>query len=85
MTDVVVHRLEVTIREATCQRHDVDAPANEWRIRVFRRDAPMMLSDLLPAQMVRSLGLGMLRSVSPLRAFFMREGLHPGSGTGVFG
>ncbi len=26
MTDVVVHRLEVTIREATCQRHDVDAP-----------------------------------------------------------
>lgn len=26
MTDAVVHRLEVSIREATCQRHDVDPP-----------------------------------------------------------
>ncbi len=28
--------------------HDVDAPPNEWRMRVYRRGAPMVLSDLLP-------------------------------------
>jgi len=39
-----------------------------------------LLSDLLPAQMARSAGLGMLGALSPLRAFFMREGLRPGSG-----
>lgn len=39
-----------------------------------------LLSDLLPAQMARGAGLGMLRALSPLRAFFMREGLQPGSG-----
>lgn len=39
-----------------------------------------LLSDMLPAQMMRSAGLGALRMLSPLRAFFMREGLHPGSG-----
>jgi len=39
-----------------------------------------LLSDLLPAQMARSAGLGMLGAFSPLRAFFMREGLRPGSG-----
>jgi 2-octaprenyl-6-methoxyphenol hydroxylase len=39
-----------------------------------------LLSDLLPAQLVRGVGLGMLGALSPLRAFFMREGLHPGSG-----
>jgi len=39
-----------------------------------------LLSDMLPAQMARSAGLGMLGAFSPLRAFFMREGLRPGSG-----
>ena len=39
-----------------------------------------LLSDMLPAQMVRSAGLGVLGSFAPLRAFFMREGLRPGSG-----
>lgn len=39
-----------------------------------------LLSDLLPAQVVRSAGLGMLKTFSPLRSFFMREGLRPGSG-----
>ena len=39
-----------------------------------------LLSDLLPAQMARSAGLGMLGAIGPLRAFFMREGLRPGSG-----
>ena len=39
-----------------------------------------LLSDLLPAQMARGLGLSLLGGLSPLRAFFMREGLTPGWG-----
>lgn len=39
-----------------------------------------LLSDLLPAQMARSAGLALLGRLPPLRAFFMREGLKPGSG-----
>ncbi|MET2826808.1 UbiH/UbiF family hydroxylase [Mesorhizobium shangrilense] len=39
-----------------------------------------LLSDMLPAQVARSAGLGMLGGFSPLRAFFMREGLRTGSG-----
>jgi 2-octaprenyl-6-methoxyphenol hydroxylase len=35
---------------------------------------------MLPAQMARGAGLGMLGTFAPLRAFFMREGLKPGSG-----
>lgn len=38
-----------------------------------------LLSDYLPAQFARSAGLALLGSFSPLRAFFMREGLAPGS------
>ena len=39
-----------------------------------------LLSNMLPAQVARSVGLGVLGGFSPLRAFFMREGLRPGSG-----
>lgn len=39
-----------------------------------------LLSGMLPAQMARSAGLGVLGAFAPLRAFFMREGLRPGSG-----
>jgi 2-octaprenyl-6-methoxyphenol hydroxylase len=39
-----------------------------------------LLSDFLPVQMARSAGLTLLGSFSPLRGFFMREGLKPGSG-----
>ncbi|MEJ5021918.1 UbiH/UbiF family hydroxylase [Ochrobactrum vermis] len=39
-----------------------------------------LLSSILPAQIMRGVGLEMLRSFAPLRAFFMREGLRPGSG-----
>lgn len=39
-----------------------------------------LLSPMLPAQIARSLGLEMLRNFAPLRSFFMREGLRPGSG-----
>ncbi|MER9892708.1 UbiH/UbiF family hydroxylase [Mesorhizobium sp. M0119] len=43
-----------------------------------------LLSDMLPAQLVRSAGLGALEGFAPLRAFFMREGLRPGSGFAAF-
>lgn len=39
-----------------------------------------LLSDMLPAQVARGAGLGVLGTFAPLRAFFMREGLKPGSG-----
>lgn len=39
-----------------------------------------LLSDMLPAQMARVAGLGVLGGFAPFRAFFMREGLRPGSG-----
>ncbi len=39
-----------------------------------------LLSDLLPAQLARQAGLGIVGGFAPLRAFFMREGLQPGSG-----
>ena len=39
-----------------------------------------LLSDLLPAQIARSAGLGLLASIPPLRGFVMREGMQPGSG-----
>lgn len=39
-----------------------------------------LLSDFLPSQMARSAGLSVLGALPPLRAFFMREGLRPGSG-----
>lgn len=39
-----------------------------------------LLSDMLPAQFVRSAGLSALGALAPLRALFMREGLRAGSG-----
>ncbi len=39
-----------------------------------------LLTSFLPAQIVRSLGLATLDVVTPLRGFFMREGMRPGSG-----
>jgi len=44
-----------------------------------------LLSAMLPAQLARSVGLGALGGIAPLRAIFMREGLRPGSGlSGLF-
>jgi len=39
-----------------------------------------LLSNFLPAQLLRSAGLEALRQFSPLRALMMREGLSPGRG-----
>ncbi|ACS51335.1 UbiH/UbiF family hydroxylase [Bartonella grahamii] len=39
-----------------------------------------LLSHMLPVHMIRSVGLGLLHSFSPLRNLFMREGMYPGYG-----
>jgi 2-octaprenyl-6-methoxyphenol hydroxylase len=39
-----------------------------------------LLSGFLPVQLARSAGLAALDALPPLRGFFMREGLRPGSG-----
>ncbi|WP_455475099.1 UbiH/UbiF family hydroxylase [Bartonella sp. B30(2025)] len=39
-----------------------------------------LLSNIFPVHIMRSIGLGLLRDCSPLRNFFMREGMHPGYG-----
>lgn len=39
-----------------------------------------LLSGMLPMQIVRSAGLGLIGGFAPLRGLFMREGLQPGSG-----
>lgn len=39
-----------------------------------------LLSDMLPAQLARSAGLGVVGGFAPIRALFMREGMQPGSG-----
>lgn len=36
-----------------------------------------LLSDLLPAQMLRATGMHLISSVGPIRRFAMREGLSP--------
>ena len=43
-----------------------------------------LLSDLLPWQMARSAGLGVVDAIPPLRAFLMREGMRPGTGLSGF-
>lgn len=43
-----------------------------------------LLSDLLPWQMARSAGLGVVDAIAPLRAFLMREGMRPGTGFAGF-
>lgn len=42
-----------------------------------------LLSDMLPAQLARAVGLALLDAAPPLRALFMREGLRGGSGFGA--
>jgi 2-octaprenyl-6-methoxyphenol hydroxylase len=39
-----------------------------------------LLSDFLPVQLARGIGLGILAAIPPLRGLLMREGMRPGSG-----
>lgn len=59
------------------RRRRPDILARSTAVELFNRS---LLSDMLPAQMARSLGLSILKALSPVRGFFMREGMQPGSG-----
>lgn len=39
-----------------------------------------LLTDFLPVQAARAVGLSALKNIGPLRSFFMREGINPGGG-----
>jgi 2-octaprenyl-6-methoxyphenol hydroxylase len=39
-----------------------------------------LLTDFLPAQLLRTAGLSVVGNLAPVRSFFMREGMRPGSG-----
>ena len=59
------------------RRRRADILARSSAVNLLNRS---LLSGLLPAQLARFAGLGALGALSPLRGFFMREGLRPGSG-----
>ena len=63
--------------DAYSRRRRPDIVARTGAVHALNRS---LLSDMLPAQVARMAGLGLLGTFSPLRAFFMREGLEPGSG-----
>ncbi|RST87800.1 UbiH/UbiF family hydroxylase [Aquibium carbonis] len=63
--------------DAYTRRRRPDIVARTGAVHALNRS---LLSDMLPAQVARMAGLGLLGTFSPLRAFFMREGLQPGSG-----
>jgi 2-octaprenyl-6-methoxyphenol hydroxylase len=87
-----IRDVEDIVRTASEHRDDPGKPAalstydRRRRPDILARSAAVallnrsLLSDLLPAQLARSAGLGMLQALSPMRAFFMREGMQPGSG-----
>ncbi len=66
-----------TALRAYSLRRSPDILARTGAVNALNRS---LLSDLLPAQLARSAGLGLLGAYAPLRAIFMREGLEPGSG-----
>lgn len=68
---------EATALAAYDSKRRPDILARTGAVNLLNRS---LLSNMLPAQMVRSAGLGVLGSFAPLRALFMREGLRPGSG-----
>ncbi|MFC6490639.1 FAD-dependent monooxygenase, partial [Nitratireductor sp. GCM10026969] len=66
---------------AALERYDARRrPDITARSRVVNLFNASLLTSLLPAQLARSAGLGLLDSMPLLRGFFMREGMRPGSG-----
>ncbi|MGY6709812.1 MAG: UbiH/UbiF family hydroxylase [Rhizobiaceae bacterium] len=59
------------------RRRRPDVTARSGTVALLNRS---LLSDLLPWQLARSAGLGVVDAIGPLRAFLMREGMRPGSG-----
>jgi 2-octaprenyl-6-methoxyphenol hydroxylase len=64
------------------RRRRADIFARSSAVNLLNRS---LLSSLLPAQLARFAGLGALGALAPLRGFFMREGLRPGSGFAALG
>lgn len=62
------------------RRRRTDVAARSTAVNLLNHS---LLSDLLPAQAARAAGLTVLNAFAPLRGFFMREGLQPGSGFGA--
>jgi 2-octaprenyl-6-methoxyphenol hydroxylase len=87
-----IRDIQDLVATARAGRGDPGAPAALLRYDARRRPDVMarssavnmlnhsLLSDFLPAQFMRSAGMGLLAGFAPLRGFFMREGLRPGSG-----
>lgn len=67
--------------DAVLSRYDrerrPDIMARQTAVNMLNRS---LLSDFLPAQIARNLGLNLLERLSPLRRFFMNEGMAPGAG-----
>lgn len=59
------------------RRRRPDVTARSGTVALLNRS---LLSDLLPWQLARSAGLGVVDAIAPLRAFLMREGMRPGTG-----
>jgi len=62
-------------------RRRPDVTARSGTVALLNRS---LLSDLLPWQLARSAGLGVVEAIPPLRAFLMREGMRPGTGLSGF-
>lgn len=66
-----------TVLRSYSRRRTPDVFARNSAVNLLNRS---LLSGLLPAQIARSAGLNLMEKVPPLRGFFMREGMSPGSG-----
>ena len=58
------------------ERHDIELSINGT---IYRRavESRTLLSDFLPVQSMRAVGLHLMGSIGPLRRLAMREGLAP--------
>lgn len=83
--DVVANHPMDPGSEAALAAYDLrrrpDVTARSGTVALLNRS---LLSDLLPWQIARSAGLGVVDAIAPLRAFLMREGMRPGTGLSGF-
>jgi 2-octaprenyl-6-methoxyphenol hydroxylase len=87
-----VRDIEDLVASTLLDRRDPGSGPVLWRYDARRRPDIMarsaavnmlnmsLLTDFLPAQLLRTAGLSLIGNLAPVRSFFMREGMHPGSG-----
>lgn len=87
-----IRDIEDLTAAALLDRNDPGSASVMWRYDAKRRPDIMarstavnmlnmsLLTDFLPAQLLRTAGLSVIGNLAPVRSFFMREGMHPGSG-----